>query len=101
VQPFRLSHEQAQTCDQDHGYTDAQKAFDGGLMDKFVETVGRGAGSCADYGHGKGRPRGSVRLGLRQFRGVGGVASGTGQGVEVGIRIHSNSPRRVLPISSR
>jgi phospholipase C len=54
AQPFRLSHEQAQTCDQDHGYTDEQKAFDGGLMDKFVETVGRGAGSCADYGHGPG-----------------------------------------------
>jgi phospholipase C len=54
VQPFRLSHAQAQTCDQDHGYTDEQKAFDGGLMDKFVETVGRGAGSCADYGYGKG-----------------------------------------------
>ena len=54
VQPFRLDRSQAQTCDQDHGYTDEQKAFDGGLMDRFVETVGRGAGSCADYGHGAG-----------------------------------------------
>jgi phospholipase C len=54
VQPFRLSHDQAQTCDQDHGYTDEQKAFDSGLMDRFVETVGRGAGSCIDYGYGKG-----------------------------------------------
>jgi phospholipase C len=54
AQPFRLSHDQAETCDQDHGYTDEQKAFDSGLMDKFVETVGRGAGSCVDYGHGKG-----------------------------------------------
>jgi phospholipase C len=54
VQPFRLSHEQAETCDQDHTYTDEQKAFDNGLMDKFVETVGRGAGSCVDYGYGKG-----------------------------------------------
>lgn len=54
AQPFRLSHEQAQTCDQDHGYRDEQLAFDGGLMDKFVETVGRGGGACADYGHGKG-----------------------------------------------
>jgi phospholipase C len=34
------------TCDQDHGYTDEQKAFDHGLMDKFVETVA--GGSCAD-----------------------------------------------------
>src|SRR5262249_41289752 len=24
------------TCDQDHNYTDEQKAFDNGLMDKFV-----------------------------------------------------------------
>jgi len=35
--PFRLSRDQAVTCDQDHVYTDEQKAFDGGLMDKFVE----------------------------------------------------------------
>ena len=54
VQPFRLSPSQAVTCDQDHTYTDEQKAFDSGLMDKFVETVGRGAGTCADYGKGKG-----------------------------------------------
>ena len=54
AQPFRLSHAQAETCDQDHSYTDEQKAFDHGLMDKFVETVGRGAGTCPDYGHGKG-----------------------------------------------
>jgi phospholipase C len=54
VQPFRLSHAQAQTCDQDHSYTHEQQAFDGGLMDKFVETVGRGAGTCADYGKGPG-----------------------------------------------
>ena len=54
AQPFRLSHDQAQTCDQDHTYTEEQKAFDAGLMDRFVETVGRGAGNCVDYGHGKG-----------------------------------------------
>ncbi|HEV7171476.1 alkaline phosphatase family protein [Pedococcus sp.] len=54
VQPFRLGRNQAQTCDQDHSYTDEQKAFDAGAMDKFVETVGRGAGTCADYGTGKG-----------------------------------------------
>jgi phospholipase C len=33
------------TCDQDHNYSDEQKAFDSGQMDKFVETVGRGSGS--------------------------------------------------------
>jgi phospholipase C len=54
VQPFRLGPDQAQTCDQDHSYTNEQKAFDSGLMDRFVETVGRGAGSCKDYGKGKG-----------------------------------------------
>jgi phospholipase C len=58
TQPFRLGHAQAQTCDQDHTYKDEQAAFDSGLMDQFVETVGRGtgagAGVCADYGKGKG-----------------------------------------------
>jgi phospholipase C len=28
------------TCDQDHNYNDEQRAFDGGLMDKFPATVG-------------------------------------------------------------
>jgi phospholipase C len=32
------------TCDQDHGYTDEQKAFDGGAMDKFVQSVGAASG---------------------------------------------------------
>ncbi len=32
------------TCDQDHSYGDEQKAFDAGAMDKFVTTVGTGAG---------------------------------------------------------
>lgn len=54
VQPFRLGHDQYQTCDQDHGYTSEQRAFNAGLMDQFVETVGRGAGTCQDYGKGKG-----------------------------------------------
>ncbi len=54
VQPFRLGPDQAVTCDQDHTYTDEQKAADSGLMDKFVETVGRGAGTCTDYGKGPG-----------------------------------------------
>ncbi len=40
--PQRLSSAQAATCDQDHGYTAEQKAFDGGLMDQFVPTTGRG-----------------------------------------------------------
>jgi len=35
--PERLDRSEALTCDQDHSYTDEQKAFDNGLMDKFVE----------------------------------------------------------------
>ena len=35
--PGRLSHSQALTCDQDHGYTAEQQAFNGGKMDKFVQ----------------------------------------------------------------
>ncbi|MBV8694719.1 MAG: alkaline phosphatase family protein, partial [Ktedonobacteraceae bacterium] len=44
--PKRLDRSQAVTCDQDHSYLDEQKAFDHGLMDKFVETVS-GSG-CTD-----------------------------------------------------
>jgi phospholipase C len=44
--PQRLDRSQAVTCDQDHGYTDEQSAFDHGLMDQFVQhTAG---GSCTD-----------------------------------------------------
>jgi phospholipase C len=38
--PGRLGHEQALTCDQDHGYANEQKAYDGGKADKFVEDTG-------------------------------------------------------------
>jgi phospholipase C len=64
AQPFRLSSSQSETCDQDHNYPDEQKAFDHGLMDKFVETVGgispvkvgppgHTVATPCDYGHGK------------------------------------------------
>ena len=33
------------TCDQDHNYSDEQKAFDGGKMDKFISSVGTGSGT--------------------------------------------------------
>ncbi len=52
VQPFRLGRSQFETSDQDHNYTDEQKAFDAGLMDMFVEMVGRGVGG--------GKPGGQV-----------------------------------------
>ena len=44
--PRRLDRSEALTCDQNHGYTAEQKAFDHGLMDKFVESVS--GGSCPD-----------------------------------------------------
>jgi phospholipase C len=50
VQPFRLSHAQFQTADQDHNYTDEQAAFDHGLLDMFVEKVGRGNGPNGEVG---------------------------------------------------
>jgi|SRR5579871_538577 len=37
--PARLSRAQAALCDQDHGYTDEQTAFDFGLMDNFLANV--------------------------------------------------------------
>ena len=45
VQPFRLTPAQAVTCDQDHKYLDEQKAYSGGLMNKFVEYTTKD--SCA------------------------------------------------------
>jgi phospholipase C len=50
--PIRLTRAQAVTCDQDHDYGDEQKAFDGGLMDKFVEAVGSSDPSCDIMGYG-------------------------------------------------
>ncbi len=40
--PQRLDRSQAVTCDQDHGYTSEQSAFDHGLMDMFVQDTGGG-----------------------------------------------------------
>jgi phospholipase C len=38
------------TCDQDHNYSDEQKAFDGGKMDTFIESVGTDGGSKSPFG---------------------------------------------------
>jgi len=46
--PRRLDRSEAVTCDHNHNYGAEQKAFNGGLMDKFVENTG--GGSCADKG---------------------------------------------------
>lgn len=43
--PFRFDRSHAATCDQDHNYPDEQKAFDSGLMDKFIQTLGNGPGN--------------------------------------------------------
>jgi phospholipase C len=43
AQPFRIPPSVPVTCDEDHNYNDEQSAFDGGLMDKFVEKL-----SCKD-----------------------------------------------------
>jgi phospholipase C len=40
--PQRLDRSQAVTCDQDHGYTAEQQAFDHGLMDQFVQSTSGG-----------------------------------------------------------
>ena len=50
VQPFRLDRTEFQTADQDHGYTHEQQAYDSGLMDLFVEKVGRGLGPNGEVG---------------------------------------------------
>ncbi|MHC6594253.1 phospholipase C [Arthrobacter sp. C152] len=50
VQPARLSPMQAVTCDQDHGYNAEQKAYNGGLMDKFVQYTSRDACGTNQYG---------------------------------------------------
>ncbi len=38
--PFRLDRSEAATASQDHGYTDEQRAFHGGLMDSFPRYTG-------------------------------------------------------------
>ena len=50
AQPARLSPAQAITCDQDHGYTAEQKAYNGGAMDKFVDFTSRDACGTNQYG---------------------------------------------------
>jgi phospholipase C len=56
INPFRLSHDEASTCDQDHNYGDEQLAFDMGLMDLFPASVGVGENNfcLAQYSYGMG-----------------------------------------------
>jgi len=45
--PFRLDRSQELTCDNDHGYTLLQSAYDNGLVDKFVQAVGPKGTGCS------------------------------------------------------
>jgi phospholipase C len=58
-QPQRLDPSQALTCDQNHGYSAEQAAFDGGLMDKFVQnTTGSGCTQATNPDSGSYGPAG-------------------------------------------
>jgi phospholipase C len=46
VAPYRLDRSQASTCDNDNHYTDEQKAYHGGLADKFPENTNATATGC-------------------------------------------------------
>lgn len=48
--PFRLGPANAFTCSEDHGYSDEQKAEDGGAMDMFADTSHSGLGCQAAAG---------------------------------------------------
>jgi phospholipase C len=48
--PTRLTHSQALTCDQNHGYTAEQQAVNGGKMDKFVQFTNTSTCSPPNYG---------------------------------------------------
>jgi phospholipase C len=56
AQPFRLDRSQFETCDQDHNYNDEQAAAHSGLMDLFVERVGRGGSVALNDGSGRSIP---------------------------------------------
>jgi len=44
--PFRLDRSMASTCDNDNHYSDEQKAYDGGLLDKFVQSTSATGAGC-------------------------------------------------------
>ena len=59
--PTRLDPSQALTCDQNHGYSAEQSAFDSGLMDKFVQdTTGGGCSQSTFPDQGNYGPNGIV-----------------------------------------
>jgi phospholipase C len=44
--PQRLDRSQEITCDNNHNYVPLQRAYDGGLLDKFVQSVGPTGSGC-------------------------------------------------------
>ena len=46
TQPFRLDRGLETTCDNDNHYADEQKAYDGGLLDKFPESTSATGAGC-------------------------------------------------------
>jgi phospholipase C len=50
MNPTRLTHSQALTCDQNHGYTPEQQAVNNGKMDKFIEFTQTATCSPPNYG---------------------------------------------------
>jgi phospholipase C len=59
--PERLDPSQALTCDQNHGYTAEQSAYDEGLMDQFVQdTTGGGCAQQTSPNTGSYGPKGIV-----------------------------------------
>ena len=44
--PFRLDRSEAVTCDNDNHYTDEQKAYNGGLIDKVSELLSGTGTDC-------------------------------------------------------
>jgi phospholipase C len=50
--PFRLDRSQDVTCDNDNHYTDEQKAYDGGLLDRFSLLSAQGTGCLPNLSMG-------------------------------------------------
>jgi phospholipase C len=61
--PFRLDRSQELICDQDHDYMPEQQAFDGGLMDSFVQFTG----GCAEKNLTMGYYDGNTVTGLWNY----------------------------------
>src|SRR5262249_14804450 len=51
INPFRFNRSQAITCDMNHEYDAEQKAYHGGLLDKFVEYASPTDSGCTDMAH--------------------------------------------------